>query len=148
MNEEINKDLIEGTEFLKVKTIMTEDVVPIMPSMSLIEVINLFIEKNISGAPIVDEKNKVISVISEVDLMKFALMGSVKIKVAKYMNKLASFEDIVSVQPDDPVTKVYKQFFQKPVRRVIVIDKDGYLKGVVSRKNILKVFANLPDYYK
>ena len=51
------------------KDIMTKDVITVTGDETLQNVAKIFVEKNISGLPVVDEHNRVIGVISEGDLV-------------------------------------------------------------------------------
>lgn len=103
-------------------------------------VIEAFISKKISGAPLVDSAKKVISVVSEADLMKFAALGGIDEPLAKFRNKLTPTADLVTVKADESFAEVFKRFLTKPVRRVIVVDVDFKLVGIVSRRDIIKAF--------
>ncbi len=126
---------------ITVESIMTDNVISVTSEMTVGEAINLFLKMNISGAPLVNPRNIVISVVSEADLMKFAIMGELDIPIKYYLDKLVTIDEIVAVTKNDSFKTVFSQFIQKPVRRVIVIDSTGCLQGIVSRKNILKVFS-------
>lgn len=56
---------------LKLRDIMTRDVITMTPAVSLREAMELFADRHISGAPVVDGR-KVVGVISTTDLMAYA----------------------------------------------------------------------------
>ncbi len=119
---------------------MTSTVVSIMSSFTVKDAIELLIQKNISGAPIVDANQKVITVVSEADLMKFAVTNPLDSALSKFIPLLTPTKDLITVKRTDSFKSVFKQFLTKPVRRVLVVDQNGKLEGIVSRKNILKAF--------
>ncbi len=49
-------------------------------------------------------------------------------------------KDVVSVRAEDDVTKVAKIMYDKHVKRVPVLDGEGKLLGIVSRRDIVKMF--------
>lgn len=125
---------------LRVSDVMTETVHAVNPSMTLREVVELFLTKGISGAPIVDFSGKVISVISQTDLIQFIAVDGMIRTVKEYMARLPKESEVISVRRADQFKDVFKEFLTKPVRRIIVIDNNGKLQGVVSKSNLLKAF--------
>ena len=125
---------------LKVEDVMTEMVFAVTPVMTLREVVSLFLEKKISGAPIIDQNGKVISVISQSDLIQLIALEGMAKTVNFYLPKLPRTEDVISVRRTDLFRDVFKQFLVKPVRRIIVTDGNGSLQGLVSKSNLLKAF--------
>lgn len=123
-----------------VEDLMTATVVSIFSTCTVKQAIELLIAKNISGVPIVDADQKVITVLSEADLMKFAVTNPLDSPLSKFIPLLTPTKDLITVQKTDSFKSIFKQFLTKPVRRVIVVDQAGRLVGIVSRKNILKAF--------
>ncbi|MGD8332043.1 MAG: CBS and ACT domain-containing protein [Desulfobacterales bacterium] len=62
---------------IKVKDIMTKDPVTVQPDYTVEETAQLLLENKISGAPVVDQKGKVIGTITQTDIFKvlIALTG-------------------------------------------------------------------------
>ncbi len=124
----------------RVEDIMTHPVHFVTPTMHLREVVMLYLTHKISGAPVVDQSHRVISVISQTDLLRFVAVDGMDKLVIDYLPRLPKAEEVVSVKKNDTVKDVIKQFLIKPVRRVIVVDSGGKLQGIVSKSNLLKVF--------
>lgn len=145
---------------MKAKDIMTKRVIRVNPDAPLSKVIRLLLKSRISGVPVVDEKEKVVGVVTEEDLLyKGKIPISVNSSVAwfyyygdyvdpqkladecrKVYGKTAS--EIMSTTPvlvseDIDVTKIAYLMLEKGVRRVFVM-KNGKLAGVVSRADLLK----------
>jgi len=125
---------------LRVEEMMTIDVVAVTPVMTLKEVVKLFLERRISGAPIIDQNGNVISVISQTDLIQFIALDGMAGQVNQYLKKLPKTENVVSVRKTDLFKDVFKEFLIKPVRRIIVVDDNGRLQGIVSKSNLLRAF--------
>ncbi len=120
--------------------IMTHPAVIVKPTMTIIEIMNLFVAQKISGAPIVDHNNVVISVVTEADLMKFAATDGLNKRIVDFFDRLCKKENVVCVLKKDDFKEIFRKFLVHPVRRVIVTDNSGRLQGVISRRNILKAF--------
>lgn len=119
---------------------MTSTVFAVTPVMTLREIVLLFLDKKISGAPIVDQSGKVMSVISQSDLIQFIALEGMTKTVNAYLPKLPRIGNLVTVNKTDLFRDVFKQFLVNPVRRIIVIDDNGSLQGIVSKSNLLKAF--------
>ena len=133
----LEKDLISQT---KVSELMTKQVHSVLPAATIRDAIQLLLEKKISGAPVVNHLNHVISVISEANLMTLAISDGLDTQISTILDKLPSKGDLIVVKADDKFAKVFEKFLTKPVRRVIVVDDTGLLQGVVSRRDILKAY--------
>lgn len=126
---------------LKIREIMTPSPIAVIFSDKLGAIMTLFIDKQISGAPVIEPATgKVLSIVSEADLMKFAAIHNLDEPLLTFKPKLPTLEDLITVEPEDPFSEVFKRFITKPVRRVLVVDKNNHLVGVVARRDILKAF--------
>lgn len=129
---------------LRVEDIMTSPVVAVTPMMTIKDVVHLFLEKKISGAPIVDQSGKVISVISQSDLIQFVAVDGMDRHVNNYLTtRLPKTENVISVRRSDLIKEVFRQFLIKPVHRVIVTDDAGNPHGLVSKSDLLKAFVEM-----
>lgn len=123
-----------------VESIMTSQVFTISPQMSVRDAISLILVKKVSGAPIVDSTNTVISMISEGNLLKLAAFAGLDAKIHSCLDQLIKPTEIVTVRKTQPVMDVYKLFLQHQYHRIAVTDGTGKLQGIVSRSNVLRVF--------
>ncbi len=126
---------------LHIFEIMTPEPFSVTMSESIRSIIKTFIAKKISGAPVVEKGSlKVISVVSESDLMRFAALGELDQPLSDFHGKLVPANQLVTVEANDPFSEVFKRFLTKPVRRVLVVDKKMNLVGIVSRRDMIAAF--------
>jgi CBS domain-containing membrane protein len=140
---------------LKVRDIMTSDVVCVRRETPLHEVAAIMSRRGISGVPVLDAGGKVLGVISETDFL--ARMGATGRK--NFMSVVADClkakgcdflpapdqraEDIMS-SPAITVTEqmtyleIARLFMEKAINRAPVVDQEGHLLGIVSRADILE----------
>ena len=115
------------------KDIMTKDVITIKPETTIHEAMKIIVEKEISGLIVLNDKDEVVGVLSEKDLLvAFDWLGVVKPSIVDYYNK-----NVVSVTEDTPVQDINRLLVIKNIKRVPVI-KDKKVVGVVSRLDILR----------
>ncbi len=116
-----------------VSDIMTYPVVIVSADKSLIEVIRLLLRFHISGMPVVDNEDRIIGVVSELDILNFAMSGSA---AATVVSEVMS-RDISTFPPDTGIEMALNTFAEKRIRRVPVV-RDGKVIGIVSRRDILR----------
>ena len=122
---------------------MTTDVSSVTPIMTVRDAIVLLTSKKISGAPVVNDLQVVISVVSEGDLLKLAASVGLEKQMGHCVDKLVKIKDLITVRVTDSYADIYKKFLTKSVHRVIVTDDNGRLRGIVSRSNLLRTLVEL-----
>ena len=115
------------------RDIMTSTVITASEGMLLTDIIKLLLRWHISGLPIVDDKGKLVGIITEHDVVYFALSGYAADTVAsEVMTK-----NLVTYSPDTLVVEVINYFAAHRIRRVPVVEK-GEVVGIISRRDIVR----------
>ncbi|TYB60301.1 CBS domain-containing protein [Nonomuraea sp. PA05] len=147
---------------------MTTEVAAVNQKASFHTVAELLIDKGVSGVPVLDDDNRVLGVVSEADLLakeEFKeryygddyrpplcarvrhTAGSEGSGYRKSLGETAG-ELMTSpahvIDPDAPVVTAARLMDRYGVKRLPVVDADGRLLGIVSRRDLIKVFL-LPD---
>ncbi|MFD5814287.1 CBS domain-containing protein [Streptomyces sp. NPDC127038] len=148
----------------KVGSVMTTDVVRAEYGTPFKEVARLLADHRISGLPVVDEDDKVMGVLSETDLMVHQttvpdphepkhrvrlaeLTPGAKRQTAKGRARTAGglmTTPAVTVHADDTIAQAARVMAQRHVERLPVLDEEDRLVGIVSRRDLLRVFLR-PD---
>jgi predicted transcriptional regulator len=101
--------------------------------MVLTDAIGLLLRWHISAMPVVDEDNRMVGIVSEIDLVNLTFDGNARdTKVEEVM-----VTDIVSFSPDTKLADLVQTFSKRHLRRVPILDK-GKIVGIVSRRDILR----------
>ncbi len=111
------------------KDIMTKKVVTVCPKTKVKEAIQLMVKNEVSGLPVLDDKGKVVGLLTEADAMAARSTQNVESAMTKRVFKAA---------PDDSIKSVADTLMKRKIKRVPVVDKAGKLLGVVSRRDVLK----------
>tara|TARA_R110001592_G_scaffold4318_14_gene24367 strand:+ start:240 stop:656 length:417 start_codon:yes stop_codon:yes gene_type:complete len=130
-------------KIVKVHEYMTADLVCFTPDTDLAKAIDTLLQHRISGAPVVDERKRLVGILSEGDCLKGTLTGSyfeeASIKVRDVMTRLVETIDL-----DADIISVAERFVQSGRRRFPVLD-DGRLVGQISRRDILRAVKHFND---
>jgi len=124
-----------------VSEIMTAGVHRVTPEMKVYEVIELLTKYRISGAPVVDQIDLVLTVISEGDVMRLAASEGLDATIAHCLPHLPKPHKLVTLEKSDTFTAAYKLFMKHSLHRIIVVDGNGRLHGLVSRADILRLIV-------
>lgn len=120
---------------------METNVVRILPEMKLREVIELMIKHQISGAPVVDSLDRVISMIGEGDAIRLAATAGIESTIAHCLQHLVPSHKLITLTRTAPFSEAYQIFLKHKIHRIPVVDGGGALKGFVTRSLILRIFV-------
>jgi len=112
------------------RDIMTRDVITVMPSMTIKQLANALIKNQVSGAPVNNNKGKIIGIVSEADIVA---------KKGKDVKSIMS-KKIVSIDEETSVEQIAHLMTTHHVKRVPVMRGDQ-LVGIVSRADIVSAIA-------
>lgn len=121
-----------------VKNYMTTKLITFKRKQNVVEVMQLLLDNQISGAPVVNKNNELLGLISEGDCMK-------QISESRYYNipmadatvEKFMVTDVETITDDLSIFDVANKFYKTHRKRFPVI-KDGKLIGQISRRDILK----------
>lgn len=145
---------------MKIKNIMTEDVVTVKEEDTLEKVAKLLSEKHLSGLPVLDEEGKLSGIITEGDLIR----RSAKVPTPAYLELLGGiiyldnpnkfFEDVKkamglivkevmtrevkTIGPEETVEEAANVLVHQKIKRLPVLDEEGNLIGIVARRDIME----------
>ncbi|TAL20757.1 CBS domain-containing protein [Patescibacteria group bacterium] len=140
---------------MKVRDVMEKNVIAVKKGATYEEVARILDKQGIKGAPVVDENNVVIGVVSEKDLYKilYPFYSSFYDHPELYVdfeNRESKIDEVrgkkveefmsrntVSVSPDSPVMRAGAMMIAKGVHRLPVIE-NGKLVGIVTRSKIYR----------
>jgi len=129
------------------KEIMTRDLIRATEDMTIEEALKVLINHRITGLPVVDKKGKMTGVISEFDILTH--ISSSKKKNAKiFQDKITYSKKIDAISEDTPLSKIVTEFIDTKYRRLPVVDRKGNLVGIITRRDLMKVYyyrARLED---
>lgn len=129
------------------KEIMTRDLIRATEDMTIEEALKVLINHRITGLPVVDKKGKMKGVISEYDILT-QISASKKKNAKIFQDKIVYSKKIDAIPEDTPLTKIVTEFIDTKYRRLPVIDRKGNLVGIITRRDLMRIYyyrARLED---
>ncbi|MCP5048718.1 MAG: IMP dehydrogenase [bacterium] len=101
------------------------------PGNKISEALELVKEKGISGLPIVDDEGRLQGILTSRDI-RFTSHANQDIK------DFMTSEKLITVEQDIPMDKAKKLLLMNKIEKLPVVDKNNYLKGLITLKDIHK----------
>lgn len=149
---------------MKAGEIMQKRVITVPPEMTLKELAKLFIERRVTGAPVVAADGKLVGVVSQTDLVRRDRETPVEVEVPGFYadgEKVVFSSGLKVEEPDytrvrdvmtpavfcaeesTPVPELAKFMLRKRIHRV-VITAAGKMRGIVTTMDMLRAFLAPP----
>ncbi len=126
---------------LLVKDYMASAMITLRPHVDIVEAAQTLQEYRLSGAPVIDDHNRVIGFLSEKDCLHTVLSAVYNQDYGDLVEDRMT-KNIQSVHPSDNITDIAERFLKDGVRMYPVLDKD-VLVGMISRQSVLKAFCQI-----
>lgn len=146
---------------LKAKDIMTKDVVAVSPETTVEELGRIFMEKGVSGAPVVDSDGKIVGIITENDLISknsrlhiptilrlfdaFIPLGTSKLELE--IKKMTAstvgevcIKKVVTIDEETGIDEIATIMDEKKIHLLPVL-KEGNVVGIVGKKDLIRGLA-------
>ncbi len=122
---------------------MTTNVITFGPELSIYAAMQSLLKNRISGAPVVNEKNELVGVLSEGDCLKEIVKG-------KYHNELNipgtvgdhMTQNVVTIESNMTILDAAHFFLNRRYRRFPVV-KNGKLIGLLTQTDLMKAINGL-----
>ncbi|MEU6465715.1 CBS domain-containing protein [Streptomyces sp. NPDC046976] len=128
--------------------VMTGDVVTASETMSSAAVTRLLDRYGISGLPVIDHDDKVLGVVSASDLVRERAARQAQAPdepVRESPARELMSTPAVTVHPEQRVSDAARLMERRGVERLPVVDEEDRLIGIVTRRDLLRVFLRGDD---
>lgn len=141
---------------IPINDVMTKNVIAVKKDADIYEVSRLLAENKISGLPVVDDKNCVIGVVTEADVLSMTGMkhGHTFKDIIRHVlgeplpeRKAGNKVEDVMTSPaitttlDADIREVAEILDKKRIKRLPVVDDENKLIGIISRADIVRVIG-------
>jgi len=140
-----------------VKDVMTTHVVAVRMNATYKEIAAKLRELRVSAFPVLDDRDKVVGVVSEADLltkealeysvpgvMGGILRGRERAKAAAVTAAELMTKPAVTIGPYETIARAARLMYSRKVKRLPVVNDDDRVIGIVTRSDVLAVFSR-PD---
>ena len=124
---------------IKIRNIMTKEVITITPSSSIIEAANLMVSKSVSSLVVVD-KNKPVAIISENDIIKGIVSKTTKIK--DVMDK-----EFIVISPTTSFSEINKSLRGNNAKRFTVVENEK-LVGLITETDVIEAIRDFTRFHQ
>ena len=131
-----------------VSSVMTpaEQVISVQPETLFKEIAGLLEEHRISAVPVLDDDLRVIGIVSEADLLaREDVMEEQQVRAAREKATADTAAELMTspalrIGPGEDIVQAARIMEARKVKRLPVTDPEGRLVGIVSRRDLLRVF--------
>jgi CBS domain-containing protein len=140
---------------MKVRDVMTKEVVTVHSGSSLTAAATLMVQKKVSGVPVLDVHDKLVGVLTEADFLsamnleQSAVTDTLETVVRKRRARKGMgtiVDDIMTKSPitireDETLRTAVTMMDTNRIKRLIVTDDESRVHGVVSRADLIRLYA-------
>ncbi len=138
-----------------VRDVMTDRVVSVTETTPYKEIVQILADRAVSAVPVVDEAKRVLGVVSEADLLHKVEFNGLephlhllerkqrrvaRVKAGGDVARDLMSSPAVTVGSDASLPAVAKMMDNERVKRLPVVDEQGRLVGIVSRRDLLRMY--------
>lgn len=117
---------------LKIAEVMTRNMRQATPGMKMRDLLDMFRQAHISGAPVVFN-GELVGIVSIEDAIRCLIKNDLDSHVRTYMTT-----QIITIKSGETVIEALKTFVSIQVGRLPVIDSDGKLVGIITKGDITR----------
>uniref|UniRef100_A0A0N5A1P7 5'-AMP-activated protein kinase subunit gamma-1 n=1 Tax=Parastrongyloides trichosuri TaxID=131310 RepID=A0A0N5A1P7_PARTI len=130
-----------------------ENVISISVNTPLIEALQIFLEKRVSALPLLDEDGKVVDIYAKFDAINLCsdkAYINLDITVSDALSHRSDlFEGVRTFQQTDSLISIVQILVETQVHRLIAVDPENKILGIVSLSDILKyLILDVPNFSK
>jgi predicted transcriptional regulator len=128
-------------DHVSVQEVMTPAVICVRPKMRAGDLRALLLERNIGGAPVVDEEGTAIGVVSMTDLVRDTVIGVGEALVEDLMTELP-----IAVPQTTALARAIALMAYENVHRLLVLSPERRVVGILSAMDIMRFIARSEGY--
>jgi IMP dehydrogenase len=129
-NMGIEKQAEEVDKVKRHESGMIVDPITMKPQNKIYEAKEVMKKFGISGLPIIDDNNKLVGILTNRDIR---FETRLNLSIDEVMTK-----DLITVPLGTSLEEAEKLFHKHKIEKILMVDRDNYLKGLITYKDILK----------
>lgn len=125
---------------MKVRDLMIENVITTKEETTIEDAIKILFEKHVGALVITDDKRKCEGIFTERDALRSVAR---KVPLNTHLRNVMS-KNIVTVREDASFAEAKRLIISHRIRHLPVVDKKGYLVGMLALRRILDELVGIP----
>ncbi|XP_061571423.1 5'-AMP-activated protein kinase subunit gamma-2 isoform X4 [Cololabis saira] len=125
-----------------------KNIATVQQSASLYEALSIFVERRVSALPVVDDQDKVVALYSRFDVINLAAQktyNNLDITMHEAVRRRSGYvEGVIKCHPDETFETIIDRIVKAEVHRLVLVDKDDVVKGIVSLSDLLQAMVLAP----
>lgn len=149
-----------GRQGMAVSNIMTRKLITVTADTAIEEISKLIIANRISGVPVVDSDNRVVGMVTQSDIIfrqihnepTFAATTEDLVLLKEGMKAEKRFgagntakdimtSPVITAHENDSIREVVELITKEKIKRVVIVDEEGRLVGIVSKMDIVRALG-------
>ena len=119
--------------------IMSTELITIQEGETVEQAVKILINKKITGLPVVDSSLKMIGVLSEFDLIR-QISEHKDLTSDIFREPIQFSKKAFSLPSTATLAEVVKHFLDSKFRRIPIVDVQGRLVGIITRRDLMRVY--------
>lgn len=149
-----------GRQGMAVSNIMTRKLITVTADTAIEDISKLIIANRISGVPVVDSDNRVVGMVTQSDIIfrqihnepTFAATTEDLVLLKEGMKAEKRFgagntakdimtSPVITAHENDSLREVVELITKEKIKRVVIVDEEGHLVGIVSKMDIVRALG-------
>ena len=131
-NMDVDQMVAEIERVKHADELIIRDVVTASPAQTVREVDRMMAHEGVSGAPVVDDDDEVLGIISGTDIRPYLEVGD-KDEVREAMT-----DEVVTATGDVTAREALELMYEHKIERVPIVDDENHLTGLVTMQGVLQ----------
>ena len=119
--------------------IMSTELLTIQEGASLEEALKILLNNKITGLPVVNKTNALVGIVSEYDIM-LQISQAANVEKADISVPFKFSSSVECISTTTSLEEIIDIFITKKYRRVLVQDDKKKLTGIITRRDLMKLF--------
>jgi CBS domain-containing protein len=133
---------------MQAKDVMSDGVMSVNARASLLEAARLLVNAGVSAMPVIDDRNMMVGILSEADLIRGIAAQADPAKVvadakARHVAEIMT-RDVVTAGEETSLRELAGLMLSRNIKRVPIL-RDGSIVGVVSRVDLLQALVSVGE---
>jgi len=118
---------------------MSTEILRAKVGMSIEDVLKLLVNSKITGLPVVNKQGKMVGIVSEYDIIR-QISQEKNIRSEIFQQPIDYQKKVEAIGEKTPLDEIIQCFIDKKYRRLPVVDDEGKLSGIITRRDLMKLF--------